>query len=297
MQNILQAYLEMIEEGKVQASSNMAEGQEAVHETPRFFPWQYHQYTAQDIAKANNALTRLLDAIEHRLPQTPRDPELQLPYSPAILDEAKIPINSFIRSFFSEMSPRTLKFRYIAPGISIQSPAQFAARPWKDISRKDHSGHIVPFLLFRGDESSSLSYKQLYFPDPEDKDQGVSTGLYVLPTFSGAHGFGNACRLLLPFNIGGHGYARFSNGQKLQKACDWYSPREETSFELFQPGRESGFLEHHPVQLHKVLLNWAERVEAGDWEVNADGVAGGMRKFEEADTPEHWRKYQIPLSW
>lgn len=80
-------------------------------------------------------------------------------------------------------------------------------------------------------------------------------------------------------------------------ACNSYVPPGYTSFDIYQPGQESGFLEFHPVQLHKVLLNWAERVEASDWEVNADGVAGGMGKVEEADTPKHWKKYQIPLSW
>jgi hypothetical protein len=291
LQDILQAYLEMIEEGKVSASSDTAKEQEAWPQTPRFFPWQYHQYTARDVEKTNKAFTRLLDAIEHQLPQTTQNPELHLPYSPAILDEANIPNNSFIRPFFSEMTPRTLNFRYIAPGISIQSPTQFAAQPWKDISDKDRAGHLMPFLLFRGDESSSLSYKRLFFPGPEESHQGTSTGLYVLAPGIGADQFGNSCRLILPFNIGGRGYARLSNGQKLQKACD------VTSYELYQPGRESGFLEFHPVHLHKVLLNWAERVEAGDWEVGADGVVGGIGKFEEADTPEHWRKYQIPLSW
>ncbi|KAJ5160687.1 uncharacterized protein N7482_007691 [Penicillium canariense] len=291
LQDILRAYLEMIEEGKVQASSNRVEEEEEEQEKPRFFPWQYHEYTDRDIAKAINAFTRLLDAIDQRLPQPARDPELQLPYSPATLAEAAIPINTFIRSFLSEVPPRTLSFRYIAPGISIQSATEFIARPWKDLS------YIGPFLLFRGDESSSLSYKRLLFPNPEYSHQGVSTGLYLMPAAEGPANFRNSCRLLLPFNIGAREYARFSNGQKLQEARAWYMPQEDTSFELYQPGRESGFLEFHEVQLHKVLLNWAERVEMGDWEVNADGVVGGIRKFAEADTPEHWKEYQIPLSW
>lgn len=168
LQDILQAYLEMIEEGKVQASSDRTEEQEVWPITPRFFPWQYQQYTTRDVEKTNNAFTRLLDAINRRLPQTTQDSELQLPYLPAILDEARIPHNSFIRPFFTEMPPRTLSFRYIAPGISIQSPTQFAAQPWKDISNKDGAGHNVPSFLFRGDKSSSLSCKRLFFPDPED---------------------------------------------------------------------------------------------------------------------------------
>ncbi|KAJ5479762.1 hypothetical protein N7530_005271 [Penicillium desertorum] len=35
----------------------------------------------------------------------------------------------------------------------------------------------------------------------------------------------------------------------------------------------------------------------GDWEVDENGVAGGIEKFKDADTPEDWEKYQIPLSY
>jgi hypothetical protein len=44
----------------------------------------------------------------------------------------------------------------------------------------------------------------------------------------------------------------------------------------------------------KILESWAERVEMGDWQVDEDGVVGGIDKFKEADTEEHWREYFIP---
>jgi hypothetical protein len=47
------------------------------------------------------------------------------------------------------------------------------------------------------------------------------------------------------------------------------------------------------VQVHTVLLNWAERVELADWEANEDGVAGGIEKFEEADTLEIGRSIRF----
>jgi hypothetical protein len=101
-----------------------------------------------------------------------------------------------------------------------------------------------------------------------------------------AQDFGNMSRLLLPFGLGSKGYARDSTGMQFGSAHD-----------LYQVCSWNGFLESHGVQLHKVLLNWAERVEMGDWEVDANGVAGGIEKFKDADTPDHWEKYQIPLSW
>ncbi|KAF3392682.1 hypothetical protein F1880_008855 [Penicillium rolfsii] len=273
---------------------------------PRFFPWRYHTYTHRDVVKATQAWTRLLDAIEQRLPQpretecpaSTRGVEIQLPYSQAILDEATIPARTFIRDFLSEFSPRTLRFRYIAPGISLQSPAKFASQPWKEPPGPEYDGHSVPFHSFRGDQWTSSHCKPPQFPDPEDSLRGVPTGLYICSTgFGQPFIFGNSCRLLLPFNIGARHHARYSNGQQLQEDTPWDESPEETADELYQPGSYSGFLEMHEVQVHKVLLNWAERVEAGDWEVNADGVAGGIENFEEADTLESWRKYQIPLTW
>ena len=40
-----------------------------------------------------------------------------------------------------------------------------------------------------------------------------------------------------------------------------------------------------------------ESVEMGDWEVDENGIAGGIEKLKDADTPGHGEKYQIPLSW
>lgn len=284
LQDILQAYLEMIEEGKVQASTEEG-GEEGL--TPRFFPWRYHQHTHRDVVKATQAFTKLLDAIEQRLPQ-PRaaerpastsDLDIQLPYSHAILDEATIPAKTFIRNFLSEIPPRTLRFRYIAPGISLQSSAEFTTQPWKESPGPEYGGHSVPFLLFRGDQSTSLSCKAPFYPDPENSLQGVPAGLYICLTGAGSPAvFGNSCRLLLPFNIGARHHARYSNGKQIQEDTPWDETPKDTAHELYQPGPHSGFLEQHEVQLHKVLLNWAERVEAGDWEVNADGVAGGIEK-------------------
>ncbi|KAL4814824.1 hypothetical protein BDW67DRAFT_176795 [Aspergillus spinulosporus] len=56
---------------------------------------------------------------------------------------------------------------------------------------------------------------------------------------------------------------------------------------LHQSGLSDGFSEDHDVQIDKVLRNWAERVERGNWDVDRDGVMGGIEKFREADTEEH----------
>lgn len=45
------------------------------------------------------------------------------------------------------------------------------------------------------------------------------------------------------------------------------------------------------VQIHKVLQNWASNIQSGHWEVGEGGVVGGIERFAEADTDEHWKKH------
>lgn len=54
---------------------------------------------------------------------------------------------------------------------------------------------------------------------------------------------------------------------------------------------------NHDVQLKFVLRRWVELVESGYWEVDANGVAGGIEKWRDADTAEHWQKYKLPVHW
>jgi hypothetical protein len=51
------------------------------------------------------------------------------------------------------------------------------------------------------------------------------------------------------------------------------------------------------VQLKHVLWQWNDLVEAGLWEVDDNGVIGGIEKWKEADTEERWGNYQMSMSW
>ena len=103
---------------------------------------------------------------------------------------------------------------------------------------------------------------------------------------------GNESQVLLPFKIGANKYARSSNGVPF---TEW--ALNGVSDKLYRVYCFSGVLplDSRSSQLHKVLLNWTERVEIRDWEVNEHGVAGVIEKFKEADTPEHWKKCNV--SW
>jgi hypothetical protein len=57
----------------------------------------------------------------------------------------------------------------------------------------------------------------------------------------------------------------------------------------------SELLESHTVQLRKVVMNWAEQVEMGHWDVDENEVAGGLEKSKDAGTLEYWGKYHISL--
>jgi uncharacterized protein YuzE len=51
------------------------------------------------------------------------------------------------------------------------------------------------------------------------------------------------------------------------------------------------------VQLRYVLGKWVEMIEEGKWEVDEHGVVGGIEKWREADTEEHFIDYMLPMSW
>ncbi|KAJ6118485.1 hypothetical protein N7471_013105 [Penicillium samsonianum] len=292
LQQILGGYIEMIEEGKVKTSTEIKQA------FSQFFPWEYCQYTQRDIDKSIAAFTRLLDAIETRLPVQSYAVETRTPES--VFNEAFVPNNSFIRSFLSALPPRQIHFRYIAPGIWIQSAAELkhqsyaayraGAQSGPDDDEDDSDDEEMPFLLFRADGSNLSPWGR-----PFDNID-IPAGLYTEEiNKSRVQDFGNMSRPLLPFGVGSRGYARDSSGRQIGL---YASPTPiDYPHELYQVCGWNGILETHGVQLHKVLLNWAERVEMGDWELDENGVAGGIEKFKDADTPGNWEKYQIPLSW
>ncbi|CAI7601020.1 unnamed protein product [Penicillium viridicatum] len=286
LQQILGAYLEMINEGKVEIFT------EDKYPAAQYFPWEYYQYTQRDIEKSITAFNRLLNAIEHRHRPSAQSAKIAINYPQSVLDEAFIPNKSFVGSFLSALPSREIQFGYIAPGIRIQSFDELKTQPFAALSamtqnisdgedEDDGEDEQIPFLLFRADGSNPSPWCRPY--DNID----IPAGLYIEEIDKNrAADFGNMSRLLLPFGIGSKGYARDSTRRQIANAHD-----------LYQACGSNGFLEFHGVQLHKVLLNWAERVEMGDWEVDENGVSGGIQKFKDADTPGHWEKYQIPLSW
>lgn len=71
----------------------------------------------------------------------------------------------------------------------------------------------------------------------------------------------------------------------MEGPCDEYEM-------LYQPGFNHISL-GLKVKLEMIFKNWTEKVQKGEWTIDADGVTGGAEKFKEADTEEHWDKYVI----
>lgn len=306
LQHILQAYLDIIEEGKISTYSDRRK--EKLDDMFGVFPWEIHQHTPMDIERAVSAFTRLLDAIETRLPSSssheqglekPSFEEIALPYSESVIDASFTKLDSFTGSFLSALPGRQLRFRYIAPGIRLQNSDEFINQPFAErrnnhpfpeLLRAGRATSCFPLLLFRGDQENKSPWSRPWFPDGNASN--IPTGFYIEPVHETYNwSSGNKTRLLLPFNIGSNGFARSSNGVPF---IPYSWPDQLYHSDLFSG--YSGYLpwDSRSSYLHKVLENWAERVEMGDWLVGKDGVVGGIEKFKEADTEGHWREYVIP---
>lgn len=70
---------------------------------------------------------------------------------------------------------------------------------------------------------------------------------------------------------------------------------DDTFADVYQPGHQP-FTEMHAVRLISILQNWLEMVQSGDWEVDADGVKGGLDEWRKADTEDSWENFVIPIT-
>ncbi|KAH0250519.1 hypothetical protein KCV00_g1, partial [Aureobasidium melanogenum] len=213
---ILSAWLDMVDVGKVRAVDDSVEANE------KFDPWiccHWNQGMVQETVKAFNAL---LDSIESRMEDqgfvvTDSKPPL-LP--DATLEAAGIP-NGFARSFFTQ--PRRPGFRYIAPDISIPSPGSFLQQPFSSIMHDEQDEDpdedeliIEPILLFASSSHVSLANEEdKYHPFPWPYNQLLSfpAGLYLTDSErSAGHEFEDGVKFVLPYGVGGKGFARTSDG-------------------------------------------------------------------------------------
>ncbi|KAL2802424.1 hypothetical protein BJX63DRAFT_437900 [Aspergillus granulosus] len=281
---ILDSYLQMIDEEKVQTISK--DQANLLDRDVRYRvvePWIIHQYTKTDLERTTTAFKPLVEVIDSRIKHKDTRTFSHRHHLPT--------------KFLKATSNCKFRFRYIAPGIRFPTVPKFMDQPITDFLPHNHLGQFpgnCPLRIFQIDVEQQLVAR--------DRGLGlcnIATGFYIHPVVQNCPLFwSNGCRLLLPCGIGAYGWAQQSNGEPLGVSSyldDDPEPRDDHG-NLYQGGMTNGITNFHLVQIDKVLNNWADRVEKGDWEVPEDGVAG-VGKFKEADTEEHWQKHWIPLSW
>ena len=263
--------------------------------------WICHSYTVGQVEETVEEFNLLVDAIESRMPGTVPSTDESL-LSEEELDAANIP-DGFARSFLSQA--KRPKFKQIAPGLSIPDTLSIRNQPFSSIEpfNGERLYEICPILLFRSSQLYNLpdSDPNGYdtpFGYPYSKLRSYPAGLYLADTSRGCNNeFEDAAKVVLPFGIGGKGFARKSDGSCFGEAItsDSVDPKD-TYADLYQQGYNP-FIEKHDVRLARILECWREMIENGDWKVGFDGVEGAIDAFKEADTEEGWMKFTLHMTW
>jgi hypothetical protein len=259
-------------------------------------------YTEHDLEGSLDALNALITAIETRMPSLLPAADFDTGFIDITAPEtsALFSPKTFARRFLERA--RKPRFTYLAPGLQIAYGQPFA-------SVSVDNNMLRPILLLQSSlpahhDVFKTSWGENHEIPPFNKKfeaiRNFPSGLYL--TESNPYSWNpyeDGCKLLLPFAIGGHGWARTSDGALFGE--DPYEEGETaepfpTSAQLFQSGFNH-FTRNHDVQLRHVLWRWVDLVETGVWQVDGDGVQGGIEKWREADTEEHWEDYQLPMDW
>ncbi|BCS26962.1 uncharacterized protein APUU_60010A [Aspergillus puulaauensis] len=207
---------------------------------------------------------------------------MDLPWlDPASLTQQNVlPPSTFAHEFPAAIAHMKVQFRYVAPGLRFPTVSEILDQPITDFE-------TPPVICDQPVPDTHI---------PHWTDQDFPAGFYTHPVVQEPPlCYSNGSHLALPFGVGKQRHARKSNREPFGRDDRDFQPGPRNEHAgLYQPGLPDGFGEHHDVQIDKVLRKWAERVESRDWDVDQDGVVGGIDQFREADTEEHWDKYWIP---
>jgi hypothetical protein len=240
-------------------------------------PWMCVSSTAFDLSELLEMWKILVEAIHDRMGRS--DLDMEPIYGLANDHFLNNMPDGFVKSFLaSALKPR---FRYIAPGLRIQTFEELADQPYASSFSQEGTA-IPPILILRGEGSSIPTV-----PFGDYPHISIPSGLYFEPCdkFNDAAPWENGVALILPYNVGGHGsWARMADQQLLPERND----------SLYQIGRNP-FVAPHPSQFVAVLENWYRTLMLGNWEVDENGVADGFEKYREADTEEHCMEFVVDV--
>jgi hypothetical protein len=245
-------------------------------------PWILVPYTDADLQDSLKAWSRLVKAIHDRIEPGENGDASEY----GLVDHETLAMlpDGFAKEFLTKaLKPH---FKYIAPGLQVPTAGELDQPTWLP----PHSDtDMPPLLLFRGEGRTARS-------DNLDRraTDNLPVGLYLEQAGSlpmeecPANVYEDACRLILPFELG-YSYT----AKSWAKTADWVPFRQASNDTLYQIGG-SPYTAPHQVQLKDVLVAWAWCVDGDYWKVDASGVKGGIEKFREADTEEHFERYITP---
>lgn len=271
---VLSAWLDMIDTGKIVAKSQSTRTR-GPYET---IPWEMIPYSQNDLQNAVNYFDNLILTIECLLENpslnasdTEEDQANLLSLvaakfeisrsreefglvSKEVLDAAAIP-EGFIRDFLTSVRKPQPGIKYIAPGLRLPTPQDFAPHPLQNFQLPDSyrdQDLILPVPLFLSDTVSQTPIFEHY---PFNTALNLPCGVWTTLIDRGSsHIFEDAVTLFLPFEIGGNGFACRTDGSLIgenqeDKGGARASARKD---ELYQPGYNH-FIPGHGPQLGDVL--------------------------------------------
>lgn len=312
-----------------------SEGNEKVE--MKQIPWVLQPHSKKIMDRTLAAYQNLIRAIEERMPEfksesarTLPSPKRQRGLLPALhgLDPTKqtdegglihaisdlvtssqAAKESFIIKFLRQsIRPSRRDLKFIAPGLRLPSPESLLNQLFQDIDFRK-SRYYNPILLFPAKNDDDFSYttvfpNKIHNPFRHPYDQGCPSypsGLWISESDLDGGAFDDACRLLLPRHI----IDRHENTESELEHC----ARSTDGFVLEDRGGEglaaglyqtscNPFILRHEVELFRVLESWVGMVENERWEVDCNGVAGGIEKWMEADESEEGSEsYRLRLTW
>jgi hypothetical protein len=317
---VLEAWRDMIRVGKIQVTEDLTFEDPPCEHLHKFDPWINVPYSDSMLEETINALDELVCAIESRMPDA-SDAD-SMPENVGLVDDydlkrSGIPAGlsggmpmGFARAILQSEEVRRPTFKYIAPGLMVPTAESLSKQPFRNMAPDspnddpDNENHLPPILLFRSEQNytappqSDRTGSDLPFSWPYNQVTQYPAGLYLAPVdHYSANDFEDECKLVLPFGIGSHGFARTSDGARFGENTEATDVQPKDTFaDLYQPGYQP-FVEIHGVRLVKVIESWTQMVENGDWRVDEEGVVGGMEEWKKADMKEGWSKFVIPIGW
>ncbi|KAK5677615.1 hypothetical protein LTS10_010189 [Elasticomyces elasticus] len=279
LEDILTVWIEMVLRTKIRAVPNA---------DTEMAPWTAVPWTPQDLEECVELWGMIVDLIEQKMELETIERTTTGILDAATLAAARVPAGGFAQKFL--LQAKKPRFENVAPGLRVPKAEDFIAQPFTFAPLPPHfsAGDIPPILLFRSGVSVSSvtlevrgGFGGFGYPYPGSTAivSECPCGLYLNHCDpEGPLPFEDGCQLVLPFKLK-EGYAKQGDFTNVEGHAT-----------LLQHGHNP-YNVRHPLPLQAWLEKVYHLVEDGKWAVDAQGVAGGIEAWKQADTEEGWQDY------